>query len=717
MDSYKLPQDPGDTEGVNFENVPQSRWGKAFADIISYTSANKSSIQAESFGNSSISPRSTDNSRSSASDAFRVSLSSAVSSSSQSSCLDDFDALGDVFLWGEGIGGGALGGGVRRVGSSIYSKMDALLPKALESTVVLDVQGLACGDRHALLVTKQGEIFSWGEETGGRLGHGVEVDVCQPKLIDSLSGLNIELVACGEYHSCAVTFSGDLYTWGDGTRFSSLLGHGSEVSHWIPKKICGHMEGVRVSYISCGLWHTAAVTSAGQLFTFGDGSFGALGHGDLSSTSIPREVETFRGLRAMKVACGVWHTAAVVEVTDESSSPDISDSSSYGKLFTWGDGDKGKLGHGDKESRLFPECVTALVDKKICQVVCGHYLTIALTTSGQVYTMGGPSYGQLGNPLADGKVPTQVEGKILENFVEEIACGSFHVAVLTSKAELYTWGKGSNGQLGHGDHNHRNMPTLVDFLKDRQVKSVVCGSNLTVAICLHKWVSSVDHSVCSGCRNTFGFRRKRHNCYNCGLVFCKACSSRKSLKAALAPNMNKPYRVCDDCYSKLRKAMQTNVLRNPKAKNGNAHHKFSDLTEKESRGHKLHTTLARLSSFGSVINQAESRHNSESQPEARYNLVFPALNVNSELGGLNSSKPSNLFGIPKKVISASVPVSRMISRGTSPVSGKSSPARSSAEFFEDPKYTNESLNQEITILKAQVSILTNENFSYIYTKK
>jgi len=64
-------------------------------------------------------------------DAFRVSLSSAVSSSSQGSGHDDADALGDVFLWGEGTGDGVLGGGIQRVGSCFGVKMDSLLPKAL----------------------------------------------------------------------------------------------------------------------------------------------------------------------------------------------------------------------------------------------------------------------------------------------------------------------------------------------------------------------------------------------------------------------------------------------------------------------------------------------------------------------------------------------------------------------------------------------------------
>ena len=90
-----------------------------------------------------------------------------------------------------------------------------------------------------------------------------------------------------------------MYTWGDGTYNFGLLGHGNEASHWVPKRVNEPLEGIHVSSISCGPWHTAVVTSAGQLFTFGDGTFGVLGHGDRNSVSIPREVESLKGLRTM----------------------------------------------------------------------------------------------------------------------------------------------------------------------------------------------------------------------------------------------------------------------------------------------------------------------------------------------------------------------------------------------------------------------------------
>ncbi|KAL8029435.1 hypothetical protein ABFX02_14G224800 [Erythranthe guttata] len=643
-------------------------------------------------------------------DAFRVSLSSAVSSSSQGSGHDDGDALGDVFMWGEGTGDGTVGGGLQRVGSSLGVKMDSLLPKALESAVVLDVQNIACGGRHASLVSKQGEIFSWGEELGGRLGHGVDSDVLHPKLIDALSNTNIELVACGEYHSCAVTLSGDLYTWGDG--HFGILGHGNEVSHWVPKRVNGPLEGIHVSSISCGPWHTAVVTSAGQLFTFGDGTFGVLGHGDRESVSKPREVESLKGLRTVRAACGVWHTAAVVEVMVGSSS---SSNCSSGKLFTWGDGDKGRLGHGDKEPKLVPTCVAALVEPNFCRVACGHSLTVALTTSGHVYTMGSPVYGQLGNPQADGKLPSRVEGKLVKSFVEEIACGAYHVAVLSSRTEVYTWGKGANGRLGHGDVDDRNSPTLVEALKDKQVKSIACGTNFTAAICLHKWVSGVDQSMCSGCRLPFNFKRKRHNCYNCGLVFCHSCSNKKSLRASMAPNPNKPYRVCDNCFNKLKKAIETDTSSHSSiSRRGNMNQGTSDVADKDDS--RSRPQLTRFSSMES-LKQGEIRSSKKNKKlEFNSSRVSPIPNGSSQWGASKSFNP--VFGSSKKFFSASVPGSRIVSRATSPISRRASPPRSTTPtptlgglaspklVMDDVKMTNDGLNQEVIKLRAQVEGLT-----------
>uniref|UniRef100_A0A7N0V7S7 FYVE-type domain-containing protein n=1 Tax=Kalanchoe fedtschenkoi TaxID=63787 RepID=A0A7N0V7S7_KALFE len=410
------------------------------------------------------------------------------------------------------------------------TKADVLLPKPLESTVALKVYSIACGRRHAMLITKQGEIYSWGEEQGGRLGHGVEADVSHPKFIDALRYMRIDVIACGEYHSCAVTHSGDLCTLGDGTHNIGLLGHGSEVSHWISKKVGGVLDSMPVVYISCGSWHTAIVTSSSRLFTFGDGTFGALGHGDRSSTSVPREVEVLGGLRTLRVARGLWHSAAMVEIVTESSGAENCCSMSN-KLFTWGNGDEDQLGHGDRESKLTPHGIF---------VVLGY---------------------------------------------ESI-----------------------------------------------------------------QWASSVDHSIYAGCHNQFGLRRKRHNCYNRGLAFCTACRSKKSLKAATALDDNRPYRVCDDCFTKLKKAMDAGpVARIPKVRSVNFNRESGELIDL----YKPQQKHSRMSSFNQLENE-QSKPMNETRIFLRLSHILQWTGYTATSRVSSAPLPSRLVPLPSRPVHRSV---------------------------------------------------------------
>ncbi|XP_034682604.1 PH, RCC1 and FYVE domains-containing protein 1 [Vitis riparia] len=483
-------------------------------------------------------------------------LSRVAAPSHASPQMEKNDILRDVMIWGEGIEGGILGGGVYRFGNQNGMQSDALLPKLLESTTMLDVREISLGGKHAALVTKQGEVFCWGEGSGGRLGHKVNMDMGNPKIVESLTGVLVKSVSCGEYQTCALTHSGELYTWGDNGSGIDLVGERRKRSQWIPSRLSGPLNGTSISNVACGEWHMAIVSTSGQLFTYGDGTFGVLGHGKLESISQPKEVESLSGLWVKAAACGPWHTAAIVEVRADR----LKFNTKGGKLFTWGDGDKGRLGHGDQERKLLPTCVAQLVDHDFVQVSCGRMLTVGLTCLGTVYTMGSAVHGQLGNPQAKDKSIAIVGGKLKDEFVKEISSGSYHVAALTSKGSLYTWGMGANGQLGLGDTEDRNSPTVVEALRDRQVESIACGSNFTAAICLHKSISSTDQSACSGCRMAFGFTRKKHNCYNCGLLFCRACSNKKFLNASLAPNKKKPFRVCDPCYTYLQRIKHSSRL-------------------------------------------------------------------------------------------------------------------------------------------------------------
>ncbi|KAL0656097.1 hypothetical protein Bca4012_076681 [Brassica carinata] len=599
-------------------------------------------------------------------DGFRISVSSTPSCSSGGSGPDDIESLGDVYVWGEVWSDGILPDGTI---TKETVKTDVLTPRPLESNVVLDVHQIVCGVRHVALVTRQGEVFTWGEEAGGRLGHGIQVDISRPKLVEFLALTNIDFVACGEYHTCVVSTSGDLFSWGDGIHNVGLLGHGSDISHWIPKRVSGPLEGLQVLSVACGTWHSALATANGKLFTFGDGAFGVLGHGNRESVSCPKEVQSLNGLKTVKVACNIWHTVAIVEVMGQTGT-----SMSSRKLFTWGDGDKNRLGHGNKETYLLPTCVSSLIDYNFHQIACGHTFTVALTTSGHVFTMGGTSHGQLGNSISDGKLPCLVQDRLVGEFVEEIACGDHHVAVLTSRSEVFTWGKGANGRLGHGDTDDRRTPTLVEALRDRHVKSLSCGSNFTSSICIHKWVSGADQSICSGCRQAFG-----------------------KLKAA------------ESGY--ISNGSRTNVATPGRSMDGSVR-----IDKGTTRSSKVlltgnNTESGKTSRLGVRPDASSVRASQVPSLQQLKDIAFPT----SLTAIQNALKPVAPAAVPARLLvgpMSSPPPARSSSplpaRSSSPYARRSSPPRTSGfsrSVIDSLKKTNEVMNQEMTKLQSQVKNL------------
>ena len=57
----------------------------------------------------------------------------------------------------------------------------------------------------------------------------------RPRMIESLQGKHVREVACGSGHSAAITANGELYTWGQGDQ--GRLGHGDDASQTKPKQV------------------------------------------------------------------------------------------------------------------------------------------------------------------------------------------------------------------------------------------------------------------------------------------------------------------------------------------------------------------------------------------------------------------------------------------------------------------------------------------------
>lgn len=91
------------------------------------------------------------------------------------------------------------------------------------------------GGKHCLALSTDGKVYSWGEGDDGKLGHGNKNGCDHPQLIDALQGKEIVDIACGGAHSAAVTAGGEIYTWGKG-RYGRL-GHGDSEDQMKPKLV------------------------------------------------------------------------------------------------------------------------------------------------------------------------------------------------------------------------------------------------------------------------------------------------------------------------------------------------------------------------------------------------------------------------------------------------------------------------------------------------
>lgn len=86
-------------------------------------------------------------------------------------------------------------------------------PTYVDALRGVGVRQIACGSGHTVVLTTEGEVYTWGRGDDGRLGHGDNGWKYVPRITQSLAGQVVCQVTCGSYHTAAVTGNGDLYTW------------------------------------------------------------------------------------------------------------------------------------------------------------------------------------------------------------------------------------------------------------------------------------------------------------------------------------------------------------------------------------------------------------------------------------------------------------------------------------------------------------------------
>mmetsp|Transcript_27678 Transcript_27678/g.44282 ORF Transcript_27678/g.44282 Transcript_27678/m.44282 type:complete len:857 (+) Transcript_27678:523-3093(+) len=320
------------------------------------------------------------------------------------------------------------------------------------------IKTVACRATHALVVAGDGDVYE-AESSSGTLS------LCLPLAsLKALKGVRFVSVSCGAQNSVAVADNGDVFTWGYGE--NGQLGHGTRHNEIFPRRVCALLSE-NIVKTSCGAAHTLALTAEGQVYSWGEGKDGQLGHGSCKSLNKPKRLLTippwskkanhgpFVVRKIADIECGAEHSVLL----------DV-----HGNVLCFGQGGKGQCGETSSRKVLVDESKDAVIsprvmdtfkrcmqkrDEHIIQIRCGKHFTVALSNESAVYTWGFGPFGELGRSCGSiapdpGNVifPIVSAPDASQARIKYIACGNHHAAALFSNKSVYCWGRNSNQELG-----------------------------------------------------------------------------------------------------------------------------------------------------------------------------------------------------------------------------------------------------------------------------
>jgi len=346
----------------------------------------------------------------------------------QISCGSGFTGFvrsGKVYMWGRNDKGQ----------SGFRKRENHLVPTHLpikEKVVQISCEYLISG-----AITENGKLYMWGENTNGTLIHSKQNKIFTPFIVP-VTGKVIQ-VSCGKDHVGVVTENGKLYMWGDNN--SGQIGNGYAGGTQLTPTLVRFKE--KVSQVSCGFATTGVVTKSGKLYMWGDNQFGALAIGSLGGLMTMPDHVAIDG-KVVQVSSGVSHSGAVTR---------------DGKLYMWGDNQRGQLGDGTAIGKSIPTLISSI--NGVVQVSCGDYHTGAVTKEGKLYMWGSNMFGKLGvrKGIVASVIPMHVP---IPGGVEQVSCGLHNTGVVSKDKKVYMWGSGFHGQIGNGAVTNSSTPVFID---------------------------------------------------------------------------------------------------------------------------------------------------------------------------------------------------------------------------------------------------------------
>ena len=319
------------------------------------------------------------------------------------------------------------------------------------------------GNGFTATIKSDGTLWTWGYGQNGQLGNNIAskgLSIFTP-VTTFVGGTNWKQVSTSAI-AAAIKTDGTLWTWGNGV--SGGLGDNTATIKCTP--VTTFAGGTNWKQVSGGGYHTVTIKTDGTLWTWGYNNNGQLGVNDTNTRCTP--VTTFAGGTDWKqVSCAESITGGIVTAIKTD-----------GTLWTWGPNNNGQLGVNDTNTRCTP-VTTFAGGTNWKQVSCGYNHTTAIKTDGTLWTWGSNDSGQLGDNTVDNRSTPVTTFSGGTNW-KQVAGGSSHTAAIKTDGTLWTWGSNTVGQLGDNTATIKCTP-VTTFAGGSNWKQVAGGFNHTAA--------------------------------------------------------------------------------------------------------------------------------------------------------------------------------------------------------------------------------------------
>jgi len=290
------------------------------------------------------------------------------------------------------------------------------------------------GSAHTCGITTAKSLYCWGNNGAGQTGDGT---INHPRLsLHRVGAAGVwTTVAAGRLHTCGITTAKNLYCWG----YNGYGQTGDGTAN--TPRLTLHRVGAAGVWrsVAAGDTHTCGITSAKNLYCWGNNGFGQTGDGTTTSPRLSLHRVGAAGVWT-SVSAGDFHTCGITAAKS---------------LYCWGNNFNGQTGDGTVNTpRLSLHRVGAAGVWTRVDAGAGH--TCGITSAKSLYCWGYNGFGQTGDgTTTNPRLSLHRVGAA--GVWTRVDAGGGHTCGITTAKNLYCWGHNQFGQTGDDPNDHPHL--------------------------------------------------------------------------------------------------------------------------------------------------------------------------------------------------------------------------------------------------------------------